>query len=438
VTGPVGRAPHVALLLNNDFRTDSRSWKLARTLTDRGFRVTVVARPLPGAAGREHRDGFEVVRVDRPSPRWLPAPSLPCGGDAAGPPARARGRLRALARETVGRLAQAARYLWLARAWGGAIVEAVPHADVWQAEGLITLPVALDLRRRSGGRVVYDSRVVLVESAGFARLPPTWRRLLRRRERSWVRSADALVTVSRPYREVLERSLGRTATIVMNGPLAIAPPDRGDRRLSVRLGLPPDAPIVLSLGQVAAGRGIGTLIDAVGRLDGVHLVIAGFGPSYEAMRERAADAPARDRIHFLPGVAPAEIPATNAAADVAAMPVRPTTLNHRLNTPTKLFDAMGAGTPVVASRLPGMAEIVGATGCGELCEPGDPDDVARAIRTILEAPPERRAAYGEAGIRAVRDTYAWDRQVEALVGLYAALGVTAYPAGFAAAAPESN
>jgi hypothetical protein len=46
--------------------------------------------------------------------------------------------------------------------------------------------------------------------------------------------------------------------------------------------------------------------------------------------------------------------------------------------------------------------------------------------------------HGEAGIRAVRDTYAWDRQVEALVGLYAALGVTAYPAGFAAGVPASN
>ena len=78
------------------------------------------------------------------------------------------------------------------------------------------------------------------------------------------------------------------------------------------------------------------------------------------------------------------------------MPVEGDTLNHRLNTPTKLFDAMGAGVPVVASDLPGMAPIVRATGCGELCDPDDPADIARAIGAIIDAPPERRAAYREA------------------------------------------
>jgi glycosyltransferase involved in cell wall biosynthesis len=105
------------------------------------------------------------------------------------------------------------------------------------------------------------------------------------------------------------------------------------------------------------------------------------------------------------------------------MPIEPTTLNHRLTTPTKLFDAMGAATPVVASDLPGMGPIVRATGCGELCRPGDPDDLARAIRVILEAPSERRAAYGAAGRRAVEERYAWERQVPALIALLRSIGV---------------
>ena len=48
---------------------------------------------------------------------------------------------------------------------------------------------------------------------------------------------------------------------------------------------------------------------------------------------------------------------------------------------------MGAGVPVVASDLPGMAPIVRDTGCGELCDPNDPADIARAIRAIVDAPP---------------------------------------------------
>ncbi len=430
--------PHVVLLLNNDFRTDSRAWKLSTGLHRRGFRVTVVARTGTGAPGdREERDGVTVVRVDPPAGRAAGVPGLPPGD--AGPGAGARGdatRLapvvaaaRALVRETAGRAAQAVRYLALARRWAAAIARAVEPADVWQAEGLVTLPVALDLRRRLGGRAVYDSRDVHVESARFARLPGPWRALLRARERRWARSADAVLTVSEPYAEVLARTLGVTATIVMNGPDAAAPPDRDAARRTIRarLGIGEEVHLVLSLGQVAPGRGLETLVEAMSRLPDAHLAIVGSGSALEAIRARAGASPAASRIHLLPGVSPDEIPTWNAAADVAAMPVEPTTLNHRLNTPTKLFDALGAGTPVVASDLPGMAAIVRETGAGELCDPRDPDDVARAIRTVLDAPPERRRAYGEGGLRAVAERYAWEHQLAGLVERYRELGIVAPP-----------
>jgi glycosyltransferase involved in cell wall biosynthesis len=100
------------------------------------------------------------------------------------------------------------------------------------------------------------------------------------------------------------------------------------------------------------------------------------------------------------------------------MPVQASTLNHRLNTPTKLFDAMGAGTPVVVSDLPGMAEIVVPAGFGVLCDPTSPADIARAIREILNAPPKRRRARRDAALAAARGEYSWDRQVGRLLELY--------------------
>src|SRR4029077_16246732 len=96
------------------------------------------------------------------------------------------------------------------------------------------------------------------------------------------------------------------------------------------------------------------------------------------------------RIRCLAPVPPDELPRLTAAADVALMPIQPSTLNHRLTTPTRLFDALGAGLPVVASDLPGMAEIVRETGCGVLCDPTSPADIARAVREVLDAPDDRR------------------------------------------------
>jgi glycosyltransferase involved in cell wall biosynthesis len=144
----------------------------------------------------------------------------------------------------------------------------------------------------------------------------------------------------------------------------------------------------------------------------------GDGPKREALEARAAAAPHGDRVRFPGPATPDEILPLTASADVSVMPVQGSTLNHRLNTPTKLFDAMGAGTPVVASDLPGMALIVRETGCGVLCDPTSPADIARAIREVVDAPPERRAAFRDAGLRAARTTYGWDRQVRTLIDLY--------------------
>ena len=406
---------HVVLLLNNAFTADSRSWKLATSVSAAVHRVTVVARAGEGLPPRETRDGYAVIRVEQPRPLpWLPAPPLP------GRETRQGGVARRL-RDTAGRAAQALRYLLLARQWADRIAREVPSADIWQSEGLVTLPVALRLRRHLGGRVVYDSRDLHVRSARFARLPGPWRRLLGLTERRWARAADAVVTVSTPYAEVLRRTLGVEPVIVWNGPMRWQAPETPPRLLHERLGLPPGRPVVLQLGALQPHRGIDELIDAMADVPDAVLAIVGDGPERASLEARARATGQADRIRFLGPAAPDEILPLTASADVSVMPVHGSTLNHRLNTPTKLFDAMGAGTPVVASDLPGMAAIVRETGCGVLCDPTSPADIARAIRDVLDAPPERQAAFREAGRRAASMTYGWDHQVKVLLALYARL-----------------
>jgi glycosyltransferase involved in cell wall biosynthesis len=410
-------ARHVVLLLNNPFVADSRSWKLATGLTAAGCRVTVVARVGDGLPEEETRDGYRVLRLPQPRPlARLPSPGLP----PAGTDGRASG-VRARLTDTAGRAVQAARYLLLARAWAAAIAARVPAADIWQSEGLITLPVALALRRRLGGQVVYDSRDLHLESGRFARLPGPWRRLLAGRERAWARAAEALITVNRPYARELERMLGRPATVVFNGPVSWDPPDPPERRFHQHLGLAPGTRVALAVGAVVPHRGIEQACVAIGAVPDAVLVVVGRGEAKERIAVEAARLPHADRIHFLDALPPEDLVPWTAAADVAVMPIQPSTLNHRLTTPTRLFDALGAGVPVVAGDLPGMAEIVRETGCGVLCDPSDPAAIAAAIREILDAAPEARAAYRAACLAAATGPYAWDRQVEVLLRLYDSL-----------------
>jgi glycosyltransferase involved in cell wall biosynthesis len=110
-----------------------------------------------------------------------------------------------------------------------------------------------------------------------------------------------------------------------------------------------------------------------------------------------------------------------ACADVVAMPIQPSTLNHRLTTPNKLFEAMAAGVPLVASDLPGMSAIVRETGCGVVCDPADPSAIAAALRELLDAPEAERLAFGRRGLEAAHADYSWERQSGILLAEYGRL-----------------
>jgi len=419
----------VAILINNTYVADARAWKTAVSLGRAGYHVTVIARWGPGLPTTEQLDHHTVTRVRQPQPlAWLPAPSLPETGDVSpGPIGATRRRLR----DSLGRAVQVLRYLRMSRAWARVIATQVEAADVWQAESVITLSLAVALRKRFGGLIVYDANDIDSEAGRMARLPGPWKQLLRRHERRLARAADAVVTVSDPYATVLGRILGRPVDAVVRNAAMVqggdAEPTPGDVARSDRLqrlfDLPAERRIVLYTGQVMRGRGLRQLFEAVSLVAEADLVVAGFGPDYERYQTIAAALPHADRIHFAGAVTPAELPEWTRGADVSAMPVQPDTLNHRLNTPTKLYDAIGVGVPVVASDLPGIAPIVSETGCGVLCDPTDPADIARAIRDVIDAPEEERTALRLRCLRAARSRYSWQQQVRELLRVYDALGV---------------
>jgi glycosyltransferase involved in cell wall biosynthesis len=426
----VRHAPtRVAIIINNTYVADARAWKTAVSLGKAGYEVTVIARWGAGLATTEQLDHHTVTRVRQPQPlSWLPAPNLPeTGDDGDG----FIGGLRRRIRDTVGRAIQALRYLRMSRSWSEVIAEQVEAADVWQAESVITLSLAVALRKRFGGIVVYDANDIDSEAGRMARLPGPWKRMLRRHERGLARSADAVVTVSDPYAQILGRILGRPVDAVVRNAAVVDDPDadprpadvvRGDR-FHQRFELDEGTRVILYIGQVMRGRGLRQLFEAMALIDDAALVVAGFGPDYERYRKIAAALPHAGRIHFAGSVPPAEIPAWSASADVSAMPVQPDTLNHRLNTPTKLYDAIGVGVPVVASDLPGISPIVNETGCGVLCDPTDPDDIARAIGEIIDAPAEERVALRMRCLAAARSRYSWQHQATELLRVYGDLGV---------------
>jgi glycosyltransferase involved in cell wall biosynthesis len=98
--------------------------------------------------------------------------------------------------------------------------------------------------------------------------------------------------------------------------------------------------------------------------------------------------------------------------------------NYVVSQPTKLYEYMSAGIPVIASDFPVWRQIVQSSGCGLLVNPLDPLAIANAIEWLLRHPAEAEAM-GRNGQRAVADRYNWEREAKSLLAVYKVLAPTA-------------
>ena len=453
----------IAYLSYSAARFDSRTQRMARSVVAAGDRAVVYARLDPGYPAVElvgdtvirrvpadvallvpwrraaARRRIAALHADRASPAItvpgggspaVPAPAMPAGQGLLHVPEALRGTpasepLRAIKGAIFGPIRRFVLFPLRPIAWGRAIAEIAEPADLWHGMWAGSLPGILHLRDRFGGRAIYDSRDIYLHARQFDRMSRPWRAIYRRIERRWARRCDAVITVNQAYADVLVRTLGiAPPAIVMNCPERFDPPEPRPDRIRQALGLPPERGIVLYQGNLMTERGIEQGMDAILDVPGADLVLLGYGALQVMLADQVTRPPYLGRVHLLAAVAPTELLDWTCSADVMLMAIQPTTLNHRFTTPNKLWEAMAAGVPVVASDLPGMAAIVRETGCGVLCDPTSPADVARAIRSILDLPADARAELRARGLAAAHDRYNWAAQASTLLSVYAGLSGT--------------
>ncbi|HEX5147783.1 MAG TPA: glycosyltransferase, partial [Candidatus Limnocylindrales bacterium] len=299
---------------------------------------------------------------------------------------------------------------------------AAPSADLYHGMAYMGISVALALGHRHRAKVVYDSRDIYMVAANLARLRGPIKAVLARMERGWARAADRVFTVNQPYATELARRFGvAMPVIVMNCSYRFDAPDPKPRLFHERLGLDPEARVVLYQGGFSVGRGVEQLMQAIHDVPNAVLVVMGYGALEVDFLAAAALPENRDRIHVLPAVPPTELLDWVASADVVGVLFQHDTLNNFLSTPNKFLEAMAAGVPSVCSDHPGMGPIARETGCGVPVDPADIGAIAAAIRTLVDEAPEARAARRRRILAAAHDTYNWEHQVGSLLDEYTRL-----------------
>lgn len=94
---------------------------------------------------------------------------------------------------------------------------------------------------------------------------------------------------------------------------------------------------------------------------------------------------------------------------------------HLDNLPTKVYEYMNLGLPVILSEFPYAKKILGEYPFGISVDPTNPKEIAQAMRYIMEHPVEANEM-GQAGIRAIHEKFNWEKEAEKLIELYIHLG----------------
>ncbi len=144
---------------------------------------------------------------------------------------------------------------------------------------------------------------------------------------------------------------------------------------------------IVSCGQLERYKGMHLLVEACGTLHregiAVECWIVGEGP-YRAHLEQQIDALGmRDRIHLTGAQPHSEVARLLSEADVFALASElGGTPGRRDVIANVIVEAMAAGLPVIASRIPGAEELVDDGVSGFLVRPNRADEVAQALRTL--------------------------------------------------------
>jgi glycosyltransferase involved in cell wall biosynthesis len=413
----------VAMLLTNSFLPHQgrfqRVFNEAKSLVDAGWRVVILAWDRTATCpGREEMDGIEIVRFGIRS------------REKAGPVI----------------LLSMLRYMWSAFRWVIKNDVAVVHCHNLD----VTLLGWVLGKLKNGVRVIYD----FCEPDYYTYWDRKWTSLfllIGEMEKALVRRCDCLL-VHNHYQMDKYRALG-VENIVHIGSYPFREMILPEVRRKKRGGIGGDAGSKVggNAGSDAgnnagsdAGNNAGsdTVIGRIGTIyekNGVEEIVAAFrllAPRHPRLRlllagrvldvyRPAFDAlidPIRDRVELIGAFNSSDMPMLYEKIDISLMMY---VLDDwfRNITPTKFFDSLACGVPVVISDMGRIRELMGGRPCGVVVESPTPEALAGAIEDMIAAP-ETRLEMAKNGLTLIRERCNWGLMEKRLLAVYSSVSAT--------------
>jgi glycosyltransferase involved in cell wall biosynthesis len=251
-----------------------------------------------------------------------------------------------------------------------------PRYDVAIVDGPESAYLAKVLKesRRVGGLVYYDIDY-------YPGVHPQWSRILSRREQSFCKVADAVVSVSRPLATLRTQQGAKLAVVIPNGV-------DFERFNASNLARKEHPPTLVYMGSLDERWGVDLSIRAMpllrSQMPDIRLLIAGRGPAEQELHQLAISKGVEDCTRFEGFVPYADLPALLAQADIGIATSR-AHIFRRYASPLKIVEYMAAGLPVICSGGGEAEQMIIESGAG-VNIPFEPEAFARAVQSIWTAP----------------------------------------------------
>lgn len=168
-------------------------------------------------------------------------------------------------------------------------------------------------------------------------------------------------------------------------------------------------PMLLSVGNLVEPKGHDLVIDALRSLPQYSLLICGEGPERPALERRVKELGVMGRVRFLGRIPHEQLAEIYSAADALVL------ASSREGWPNVLLEAMACGTPVIASKIGGIPEIVTRPEAGVLMAERTAGGVAAAVKQLFQSLPDRAAT------RRYAESFSWDETTRGQIRLFEAI-----------------
>jgi glycosyltransferase involved in cell wall biosynthesis len=291
-------------------------------------------------------------------------------------------------------------FLWLVRhKW-----------DVVQAMDFDTIMPAVVAAKIKRKKVIYEIADIYYK---LVKLPGWFASICIFVDKLFIRCADGMVLASEGAVKELHGIPNKNVVVILN-----SPPDLcGEPQVAAK---DKDIFTIFYAGALFRSRksNLDKVFQAIKSMNKVRMVVAGYGDEVDQITAWAGEA--KDKVQFLGKISYSQVLAKTAEANLLVALYDPSVYVHRWAYPTKLFEAMMCGKPILVSKGSAMAELVDRENCGLAVDCQSGEEIKQAIAKLKQNP-ELCNLLGANGRKVYEREYRWDVMEKRLLSLYSAI-----------------